>query len=179
MCILWRESKSSSKYDQMVNEGNTSPTPNKKGMPINSGTQIIQIIVDPVSFKITTLKKPICSASSYTKRRSVKWKILLIDEKHPRMMVKTPWSTYSIEQCVHPDATHTGQKSANRILHIPKCSANIAHTYFGPTLQNMSNIHNICSPFQTDVMEDLTAWENIIMHSHYTASTDDGASTIA
>ncbi len=68
--------------DQKVNEGNTSPTPNNRDTPISSGIQIIQIIVDPVSHKITTHKKTICSASSYTKRRRVKWKILFIDEKH-------------------------------------------------------------------------------------------------
>jgi hypothetical protein len=50
------------------------------------------------------------------------WKILLIDEKHPHMRATTPCPTYSIEQCVYPDVTHTDQKSVNRILHIPKCS---------------------------------------------------------
>jgi hypothetical protein len=35
-------------HDQMVNEGNTSPTPNNRGTSINSGIQIIQIIVDLV-----------------------------------------------------------------------------------------------------------------------------------
>ncbi len=57
--------------DKKVNEGNTSPTPNNRDTPINSGIQIIQIIVDPVSHKITTHKKTICSDSSYTKRRRV------------------------------------------------------------------------------------------------------------
>jgi hypothetical protein len=71
-------------YDHMVNEENTSPTPNNRGTPINSDIQIIQIIVDPVSYKITTHKNTICSARP----------------------------TYSIEQCVHPDATYTTQKRA-------------------------------------------------------------------
>ena len=165
-------------HDHMVNEGNTSPTPNNnRGTPINSGIQIIQIIVDPVSYKITTHKNTIFSASSYTKRRRVKWKILLIDEKHSRTSATTPWPTYSIEQCVYPDATYTGQKSANTILHIPKCSAHIAHTYFGRTIQNimMSNICNTCSPASShavrcgvEAAQDLSAWENIILHSHYT-----------
>ncbi len=60
-------------HDHMVNEGNTSPTFNKRGTPINSGIQIIQIIVDPVSYKITTHKNTIFSSSSYTKRH--RWKI--------------------------------------------------------------------------------------------------------
>jgi len=117
----------------------------------------------------------VCSACSDTKRLRVKWKILLIDEKHPHMRATTPWPTYSIEQCVHPDATHTGQKSVNRIPHIPKCSAHIAYTYFGPTIQNMSNIRNTCSPVFShavrtgvEAAQDLTAWESIIVHSHYT-----------
>ncbi len=47
-------------------------------------------------------KKIICSASSYTKRLRVKWKILLIDEKHLQMSTTIPWTTYFIEQCVYP-----------------------------------------------------------------------------
>ena len=91
------------------------------------------------------------------------------------MSAATPWPAYFIEQCVHPDVTHTGQKSDNRILHIPKCSTHIAHTYFGPTIQNMSNIRNIGSPVfshavrtEVEAAQDLTACESIIVHSHYT-----------
>ena len=127
------------------------------------------------SCKIMTKKKTVYSASSYTKRRRVKWKILLIDEKHPRTSATTPWPTYSIEQCVHPDDTYMGQKSANRIIHIPKCSSHITHTYFGSTIHNMSHIRNTCSPVfshavrsEVEAAQDLPAWENNIVHSHYT-----------
>ena len=47
------------------------------GTPNNRGIQIIQIMVDPVSYKINTTKETVCSASSYTKRRRVKWKLHL------------------------------------------------------------------------------------------------------
>ena len=68
-----------------------SPSPMNSGTPNNSGIQIIQIIVDPVSYKINTQKKTAGSASSYTKRRRVKWKLRLTN-------------------C---DARDTGQKCAN------------------------------------------------------------------
>ena len=63
--------------DTSSNEYTYSPSPNISGTPNNSGIQIIQIMVDPVSYKINTQKRTICSASSYTKRRRVKWKLRL------------------------------------------------------------------------------------------------------
>jgi hypothetical protein len=63
--------------DTSSNEYTYSPSTKNSGTPNNSGIQIIQIMVDPVSYKINTQKKTICSASSYTKRRRVKWKLRL------------------------------------------------------------------------------------------------------
>ncbi len=68
------------------------------------------------------------------------------------MSALTPVPTYTFQQRVNPDAMHTGQKSDNPLLHTPTCSVNKnAHTCSGPTKQNMSNSHNICTHLQADL----------------------------
>ena len=68
------------------------------------------------------------------------------------MSALTPVPTYTFQQCVNPDAMHTGQQRDKPLLHTPTGSVNNnAHTCSGPAKQNMSNTHNICTHLQADL----------------------------
>ena len=54
------------------------------------------------------------------------------------MSALTPVPTYTFQECVNPDAIHTA-------------TADAIHTATGPTKQNMSNTHNICTHLQADL----------------------------